>query len=42
MNVKSVCCDAPTLKEPTGDVVCVVCGEIVNPNPKEDEDVSIS
>jgi uncharacterized Zn finger protein (UPF0148 family) len=40
MNGNSTCCGAPTLKDSTGDVICMACGTIIDNYPpgKEDTD----
>ena len=35
---KSLCCDAPTVQDSTGDVICRVCGIIQDNYPKEKEE----
>ena len=36
MNGKSKCCNAPTVKDATGDIICKSCGTIQNNNPKKE------
>jgi len=37
MNGKSECCGAPTLKDSTGDVICLACGIIQDNYPENKE-----
>ena len=36
MNGKSQCCNAPVLRDSTGDVICTGCGLITDNTKKED------
>jgi hypothetical protein len=38
MNGRSVCCNAHTIKDSTGDVVCTICGTIIDNYPEDKED----
>lgn len=38
MNGRSECCDAVTVTDDTGDVICTVCGTIQDNYQKEDTD----
>ena len=35
-NGKSDCCDAHTVQDPTGDVICTACGLIIDNYKKEE------
>lgn len=37
MNGRSKCCDAHTVKDSTGDVICTACGLIMDNYPDKDD-----
>lgn len=42
MSEKSECCDALIVQDSSGDKICTACGLILDNNPEEDKDGSIS